>query len=451
MKRENWYWDLGMPFEKIRDILTDERNPKFPRVAARLLARVDDPEQVFSLITPLAFCRRFIAIQQEVDKDEWTKDKGAFWRATYERYVREFQRSGVRLRQSQPRERDPFVEELTSKLRQSREALHLSQSDVAEMLGCSQQFVSGIEQGREKVTIDYLRRFADKTGCEFDLILRPPRHAHAEEAKVAEDYTELKVWVEQERRGVVGLAKANKLDKALMEVVAYVPDAVVNARRDAWGEVIGQAPEKTLQFRQNELRQAMEQTQIHSFGWPIGMVVSEHERSEFAPKPFEDGVRSTILLPQDSRFDHWALRTDRVFYLLKTLFEDLRSENKIFVDTRVVRTAETLMRISRLYHALHVGPEQRVVIRVRYSGLRGRVLSTADPGRRAMTMLNQGTCIEDEAETWVKERLKDIEPKLVDLVHTAVSELCMLFDYFQLSKERVVQPLVEQFVRENPG
>ena len=66
-----------------------------------------------------------------------------------------------------------------------------------------------------------------------------------------------------------------------------------------------------------------------------------------------------------------------------------------------------------------------------------------------MTMHSQRVCIEDEAETWIKERLKDIEPKLVDLVHTAVSELCMLFDFFQPSKERVIQPLVEQFVREN--
>ncbi len=448
MKRENWYWDLGMPIEKIRDILTDEQNPKFPRVAARLLARVDDPEQVFSLIKPLAFCRRFYAIQQEVNKDEWTKEKGAFWRATYERYSREFKHSGVRLRQRQPREPDPFIEELTSKLRQCREALHLSQGEVAEMLGCSQQFVSGIEQGREKITIDYLRRFASKAGCDFDFILRPPRQAHAEEVKVADEYNNLKAWVEQERREALGIAKTRQLDKCLMEVLAYLPDTVVNAQQDAWKVATGQTPDTTLQFRQDELRRAMEQTQVHSFGWPIGLVMT---RPADAPKPHKDGIRATILtggLTGRSSFDYWALRTDRVFYLLKTLFEDERSEGKIFVDTRIVRTAETLMRISRLYRTLHVGPEQKVVIRIRYTGLRSRVLSAGDPGR-AMTMHTQRVCIEDEAEAWIKERLKDIEPKLIDLVHSTVSELCMLFDFFPLSKERMVRPLVEQFVREN--
>ncbi len=446
MKRENWYWDLGMPFEKIRDILTDEQNPKFPRIAARLLARVDDPEQVFSLITPLGFCRRFIAIQQEVNKDEWTKEKGAFWRATYERYVREFQHSGVRLRQKQPRERDPFIEELTVKLRQSREALHLSQGQVAEMLDCSQQFVSGIEQGLEKITIDYLRRFASKTGCDFALVLRPPRQAHAEGTKVSEDYTELKAWIEHERQAAVGIAKTRQLDKCLMEVVAYLPDAVVNAQQDAWKAARGQTPEKTLQFQKDELRRAMEQTQVHSFGWPIGLVMT---RPGYEPKPYEDGIKATILtdgLTGRPLFDYWALRTDRVFYLLKTLFEDQRSEGKIFVDTRIVRTAETLLRISRLYRALHVESEERVVVRIRYTGLRGRILSFADPAR---IMGFDLVCVENETEAWIKEHLKNIEPRLVDLVHAAVSALCILFDYFPLSKEKVVQPLVEKFLRKN--
>ena len=462
MKRENWYWDLGMPFEKIREILTDEQNPKFPRIAARLLARVDDPEQVFSLITPLAFCRRFIAIQQEVNKDEWTKEKGAFWRATYERYSREFQRSGVRLRQRQPREPDPFIDELAGKLRECRETLHFSQGQVAEMLGCSQQFISGIEQGREKITIDYLRRFANKTGSDFDLILRSPRQAHTEETKASENYTELKDWVEQERRAALEVAKAQQLDKCLMEVVAYIPNKVVNARSDAWGELAKEIPDSTLKFQQQrlqeamkqtqaispvELRQAMEQSEVHSFGWPIGLVMT---RPEYAPKPYRDGIRATILttgLTDRSSFDYWALRTDGVFYLLKTLFEDERSEGKIFIDTRVVRTAETLLRLSRLYRALHVTPEEQMVVRIRYTGLRSRVLSFADSAR---VMRHDRVCVENETETWVKERLKDIEPKLVHLVHAVVSELCILFDYFPLSKEQVVQPLVEKFLRENP-
>jgi len=74
------------------------------------------------------------------------------------------------------------------------------------------------------------------------------------------------------------------------------------------------------------------------------------------------------------------------------------------------------------------------------------MLSFADPMRRIGV---DRVCVENETESWVKERLRNIEPKLVDLVHASVSELCVLFDYFPLSKERVVQPLVEKFLREN--
>ena len=83
MKRQNWYWDLNMPFEKIKQILAREDDPRFPRLVGTLLARVQDPRQVFALVTPVAFCRRYQAIENEIISDEWAKEKAAFWKATY--------------------------------------------------------------------------------------------------------------------------------------------------------------------------------------------------------------------------------------------------------------------------------------------------------------------------------------------------------------------------------
>lgn len=434
----NWYWDLRIPFETIKAILANERNPRFARVAGKLLARTKDPDEVFALITPLAFCRRFRAIQRELSKDEWTKDQAAFWRATYERHLREFRKAGVRIRQDEPRDLDPFTTELLTKLRSCREEANLSQAALAHAVGCSQQFVSGIESGREKLTMDYLRKFAKASNCEFDIILRPPRKASAEERKVAEDYTELNAWVESERREATQVAKASQLDKCLMEVTAYCPDKVLNARQDEWRRAGGEA----LRVRQQALRQAMEKTQIHTFGWPIGLVL---DRPECEPKAYQDGIRASMLVDDKSQYDYWALRSDLVFYLLKTVFEDVRSEGKIFLDTRIVRTAETLLRISRLYGALGVPAEERVVVRIRYTGLRGRVLTAAHPSR-GVSFRNR-VCVENEMETSIRERLGEIEPKLVDLVHAAVSELTVLFDYFEPSKEQVVQPIIEQFLK----
>lgn len=437
----NWHWDLRIPFETIKAILADDHNPRFARVAGKLLARTKDPDEVFSLITPLAFCRRFRAIQREISKDEWTKDQAAFWRATYERHLRELRKAGVRIRQEEPREPDPFTKDVLAKLRSCREEANLSQAAVAGALGCSQQFVSGIESGREKPTLDYLRKFAKAANCDFDIILRPSRKAGTDEQKVAEDYAELNAWVEQERHEAVKEAKANQLDKCLMEVTAYCPDKVVNARQDEWRRAGGEA----LRVRQQALRQAMEQTQLHAFGWPIGVVL---DRPEFEPKAYQDGIRASILVDDKSQYDYWALRSDLVFYLLKTLFEDTRSEGKIFLDTRIVRTAETLLRISRLYGALGIPADERVVVRIRYTGLKGRVLTAAHPTRaRLVSAYSRRACVENEVESSVRERLGDVEPKLVDLVHAAVSELTILFDYFEPSKEQVVQPIIEQFLK----
>lgn len=436
----NWHWDLRIPFETIKEILADDRNPRFARMAGKLLARTKDPDEVFALITPLAFCRRFRAIQREISKDEWTKDQAAFWRATHERHLRELRKAGVRVRQEEPREPDPFTKDLLAKLRSCRGEASLSQAGVASALGCSQQFVSGIESGREKPTMDYLRKFAKVANCEFDIILRPSRKAKTEEQKVAEDYAELSDWVEQERRAATQVAKTNQLDKCLMEVTAYCPDKVLNARQDEWRRAGGEA----LRVRQQALRSAMEQTQIHTFGWPVGVVMT---RPEFEPKACQDGIRASILVDDKSQYDYWALRSDLVFYLLKTLFEDTRSEGKIFLDTRIVRTAETLLRIRRLYGTLGIQDSEQVVVRIRYTGLRGRVLTAAHPSRAISFRVRNRVCVENDVETSIRERLGDIESKLVDLVHTAVSELTVLFDYFEPSKEQVVQPIIDQFLK----
>ena len=98
MKRQNWYWDLNMPLKKIKQILAREDDPRFPRIAGTLLARVQDSKQVFGLITPASFCRRYQAIANEIKSDEWTKERAAFWKATYLRLSKELQEKGPRLR-----------------------------------------------------------------------------------------------------------------------------------------------------------------------------------------------------------------------------------------------------------------------------------------------------------------------------------------------------------------
>ncbi len=105
------------------------------------------------------------------------------------------------------------------------------------------------------------------------------------------------------------------------------------------------------------------------------------QNDPYRPKPSENGIRALIDDRVDGvgALDYWTLHTDGTFYILKTLFEDRRSQGKIFLDTRVIRTAEVFLRTARLYEALGVPTDHRMSCRIEYGGLKDRLLVAANP------------------------------------------------------------------------
>lgn len=433
MKQINWHWDLNIPTTRIKKILADENSPGFAGIAARLVTRVDDPNYVFEWISGLAFCKHFYAILNRIKTDrwEWSKEKEAFWKATYRRLLKQFKEEKQKIREKRPRKLDFFYNELVAQLKRCRVKAHMTQKELASQIGCNQKFISAVETGQAKISIDFLRKFSEATNSDLQIWLHPlgtgmekeqSQQAMFKPSKEVE--LGLREWLEQERAKALEIAQENNLQKGLMQVIAYLP-------------------ETTLNVSQDRLHEAMELTQIHIFGRPIGLVMTREDK---APKPFADGIRATILVDDKTHFDYWALRNDGVFYLLKTLFEDTRSkrqEGEIFIDTRVVRVTETLIRLSRLYKKLGVQGKEKIVVKIRHSGLRGRVLSVASPMR--MPILHERPCLEEEIETVIEENVGDIESKIVELVYRIVSELAILFNFFKVSKEGFVAPVVENF------
>lgn len=76
---------------------------------------------------------------------------------------------------------------------------------------------------------------------------------------------------------------------------------------------------------QNDLLEAVRTSKISTFGWPIG--VMGFGSDEMKPKPLKDGIMNSIFGLNEKSYDFWALKKDGSFYLLKSLFEDNRSEN----------------------------------------------------------------------------------------------------------------------------
>lgn len=181
-------------------------------------------------------------------------------------------------------------------------------------------------------------------------------------------------------------------------------------------------------FLQRELLESAKSAQIHTFGWPIAIVLDQ--RDEYRPKPTPDGIYSEIAMEDRKSYDYWALSRNGNFYLLQNLFEDMRNSGELFFNTRIVRITETLLYCVRLYSRLGVDPSTEVNIFLVHGGLRNRRLTSAGITR---PLHGSYTTIQDIVDGAISIPIKEIEPNLVKLVKDFSEPLFVLFDFFELS------------------
>lgn len=127
--------------------------------------------------------------------------------------------------------------------------------------------------------------------------------------------------------------------------------------------------------------------------------------------------------------------------MLKSYFEDERAENQIFFNTRIVRTAEMLMFLSRLYRKLNVSLQNILSFKLGHAGLESRYLSSI--GSRSL-FDTYGPCREKEIETDITIVLSKLYESLASLVSELLSPVFMLFDFFEL-EQKIYNEIVENF------
>ncbi len=193
---------------------------------------------------------------------------------------------------------------------------------------------------------------------------------------------------------------------------------------------------------QIELLNAVRQSEIQTFGWPIGILLENRE--EYRPRPFGDGIRAEISIADADRksFDYWAVRSNGDFFLLQSLFEDMRRPNEVFFDTRIVRVTECLMFAQNLYTKLGVGPEAQLSVMVSHRGLRERQLTAASLNR----LIFPKKTIEDESTTEIVTILGTMHETRVEDVRNLLAPLFALFDFTQFDLS-VYEDIVRNFER----
>jgi len=208
--------------------------------------------------------------------------------------------------------------------------------------------------------------------------------------------------------------------------------------KGAFMEIKMVLPESNLNISQGELLKNSEKATINTFGWPIGVVLNR--RDEYRPHPRTDGIVANI--DTGDHYDYWAIRKDGAFYLLKSLFEDVRNSGVIFFDTRIIRITETLLYAVRLYSGFGIPPNSKIIIGIKHSGLRNRVLASANPLRDWRV---EHKSSEDELYNEIDTTLEEIESNLIENVEKFTKELFIIFDYFKLDKS-VLEEIVNSFV-----
>ncbi len=197
-------------------------------------------------------------------------------------------------------------------------------------------------------------------------------------------------------------------------------------------------------FDQQKLTEAVERSQIHTFGWPIGIIMESDE--QFRPKPADNGIyvegkteRKDIY---KGTYDYWALNCNGDFYQLKSIYEDTRNTIAIFFNTRIVRVAETLLFCEKLYSNLGLADENPWVdIEINYFGLKGRLLRSSNFTRYIEKRFTE----ENEVRTKGTVLINWISPKIIELTEQFTWRLFVVYEHCGIDYE-IYEDIVTDFI-----
>lgn len=191
---------------------------------------------------------------------------------------------------------------------------------------------------------------------------------------------------------------------------------------------------------QVELHSAATRAPLRLTGWPIGVVLNNVDDAR--PKAVGDAIVANVHT-EDKMYDYWSVRRNGDFYFLGSFREDERDSSSLAFDLRILRVTEAFLYLARLYTGLQVDPTTSLELGFSHTGLKGRKLSSSNVQRRVGA---HGPAIEDSCVTRVESSIDRIEVELVALVKQVLSELFVLFDFFQLDDvvyEEIVDGIVE--------
>ncbi|KQC14060.1 MAG: hypothetical protein APR63_06280 [Desulfuromonas sp. SDB] len=193
-----------------------------------------------------------------------------------------------------------------------------------------------------------------------------------------------------------------------------------------------------LDIPHRELLEAAYNSQIKTFGWPIGCVLNDQKQNR--PRARANGIYAEIENDDRKSFDYWTLRKDGTFYSLISLYEDTRKFGYLSLNIRTARITETLLYAQKLYSAFKVPRDAPIRIGIRHGGLKDRILTAIDKRYLHRNYTSSEDSIYNEIET----NLNAMDDNLVILVEKFIQPLMFIFDFFHVDR-KALSHIVDNF------
>jgi len=271
----------------------------------------------------------------------------------------------------------------------------------------------------------------------YDLLFWSPEELEDFKTKLTEKINRRLVTISPKREE----SSINLWDESWLESKRqYVLEKLAEHSYKRSMEILISPVRSNLNLSQNEIVKIADESQIMTFGWPIGIIF----RYESGLKPFSksDGVLSEVNgLQTNPSYDYSYFKKNGQIFIAKSLFEDPNFPDSIIQDARIKRTTEILLYVSRYYSRWKLLPNELIEIEIKYNGLANNQISFAPQGQSLRPLKTT----EDECSIKIKTSLSDIERRLPELVFDFVNGLFNLFDFHEVNIE-YVRHLVNEYV-----
>jgi hypothetical protein len=196
----------------------------------------------------------------------------------------------------------------------------------------------------------------------------------------------------------------------------------------------------------NDLLCRMQDTsRIRHTGWGPFVLLT---RQPFDPHPVAGNLEAWTGAPVEDRLsreaahcDFWRVSPFGMLFLQRGYDEDSidRAQAGTLIDVTIPiwRVGEALLYVSRLARLFAADPQ--IILRCKYTGLRGRRLGSLDPARNFF--MKEYTSTDNDAELQTAASAREIDDNLVEIIHPLLVPLYERFSLFELSLELVRQEL----------